>query len=78
MRWSSSWRRLCNAAVVRHKGYSERDSADIVDNLRLSISKTNSLNEMAQTGRPVVIADTHAYTGREWAVSWIRSFKRPI
>src|SRR5262249_42908724 len=50
------------ARVVRSRGYGQ-DNAALIISLRMPLAETRNLCEMAETGRPLVIADTRAYPG---------------
>jgi PAS domain S-box-containing protein len=60
---------------ARGRGYGERPPAEPISTLHLPIASTANLRTMIETGRPLVIADTHLYDG--WVVHpqqpWIRS-----
>jgi len=65
------------ARVVRCRGYyGEHGFADKVMALTFSIQETVNMRQMAQSGRPCVIADAHNY--EDWVVSpatnWVRSY----
>ncbi|MEW6577912.1 MAG: PAS domain S-box protein [Chloroflexota bacterium] len=46
------------AHVVGHRGYDKRGAADWADKQRFAVSETARLRTMAETGEPLVIADT--------------------
>lgn len=51
-----------NARVIGSRGYPAEDAAEIVS-LRLPLDGTPNLQELVATGKPVLVADTHAYAG---------------
>jgi PAS domain S-box-containing protein len=65
------------AAIVRCRGWTERDAEDAVLSLRFSVQDTDSLRVMFESGRPFSILDTRLYDG--WRtdipeIQWIRSY----
>ncbi len=64
------------ARIVRSKGYVERGKEDWVARVRLPVMETANLRFMAETGRPIAIADTHC--DPDWVrfpeVEWLRSY----
>jgi PAS domain S-box-containing protein len=66
------------AQVVRSRGYDriEPGLSAAVMNLRFSVRDTVNLRQAADTGRPVLVADTRDYAG--WVdtpqTAWVRSF----
>ncbi len=64
------------ARMVRSKGYVERGKEDWVIHARLPVIETANLRFMAETGRPIAIADTHS--DPDWVrfpeMEWLRSY----
>jgi PAS domain S-box-containing protein len=64
--------------VVRSRGYDriEPGLSTTVMALRFSVRDTINLRQVAETGRPLIIADTHEFAG--WietpATAWVRSY----
>ena len=62
--------------IVREHGFAEREGADRIKALRLLIASVPHLNEMVETGRPVIVPDTVAVP--KWNQSatavWARSY----
>ncbi|MCK6630182.1 MAG: GAF domain-containing protein [Anaerolineae bacterium] len=61
--------------VAGNRGYLERGQASILG-LRFSLAEIPNLHKIAQTGQPLIIADTHLYP--DWvdipSTRWIRSY----
>ncbi len=64
------------ARVARHRGYTDRAYEEWLLTLRFTVADVRSLREMAETGRPMAVPDTHAYPG--WVTrpgaGWLRSY----
>ncbi|HKZ68928.1 MAG TPA: GAF domain-containing protein [Anaerolineales bacterium] len=62
--------------IVRTRGYIERGLKHWIDSRKFSVGTLANLKQMVDTGRPVVIPDTHA--DPKWVrfpeVQWIRSY----
>lgn len=64
------------ATITRHRGYVERGIGELIDQSHFLISKTPTLRVMAQTHKPIIIADVK--NDPQWmsslATYWIRSY----
>ncbi|HKG53978.1 MAG TPA: PAS domain S-box protein [Anaerolineales bacterium] len=64
-----------SAHVVRSHGYNERGFHTEIMGVKLPLAETNNLREMLETGKTVVIHDTHSYISwkRLLVSDWLRS-----
>ena len=63
------------AHVVRSHGYNDRQIADRILGIKLSIANTTNLHSIIETGQTVIVHDTHNYPGwhRMPITDWLRS-----
>jgi PAS domain S-box-containing protein len=63
------------ARIVRSLGYDKRSSDFEIMGVELPLMETNNLRQMFETGKTVVVHDTHSYPGwkRLTATDWLRS-----
>lgn len=60
---------------VRGKGFAERALQELMESLRLQVSEIPGYQQMATTGKPLLIPDTAAYADwKDLTGGWIRSY----
>lgn len=62
-------------SVVRSQGYAEHDREDWIGNLHCSVADVPALQQVLDSGRPLIVQDTHTFP--DWpgfpGTAWIRS-----